>query len=349
VQQVGPYGRFPDTSGCEQAELMGGPGSGRPPSKLSIEDTRALDIDELCDAGAALAFPVGQIVWREKGSGRVLGLLAYRIATQAPADLAARLLLLYLYWPGRATAPQGDQVALLGREGLRQTALCPTPGCDQRVRSLYAPLGEHPFLCRSCHGLVYRSSAKERELPFAREILAPLLDEIRAACTGVGPLPAEEEDGYRGPQQCRLACLRLGAAGLSLRLIAARVGVSKSNVQRYLAAGPTGIDLLELYRERQLESNLARYASFADGSLAPGAIARELREIDRETKRFGLYRHSATENEERVLFRQTTLEAAGEPLVTLADHGRCFDALRKEGQQRLSSELARRPKRRRGW
>jgi AcrR family transcriptional regulator len=165
----------------------------------------------------------------------------------------------------------------------------------------------------------------------------------------VRPLPAEEEDGYRGAQQCRLDCLRLRTAGLSLRQIAARVGVSKSSVQRYLAAGPAGIDLLELYRERLLETGLDRYRSLADGSLTPGAIARELREIDREAKRFGLYRHSATENEERVLFRQTTQKADGEPLVTLADHGRCFDALRKEGQQRLSLELARRPKRHQVW
>ena len=328
---------------------MGGPGSGRPPSKLSLEDARVIAIGELCDGGAALASPRGQIVWRERGSDRVLGLLAYRIATEEPAGFVTRLLLLYLYWPGGDRGPQGDQVELLGGEGVRHTAHCPTPGCDQRVRSLYAPLGEHPFLCRSCHGLVYRSSAKERELRFARQILAPLLDEVRAACAGVGPLPAEGEDGYRGPQQCRLDCLRLRTAGLSLRRIAARVGISKSSVQRYLAAGPTGIDLLELYRERQLESDLARYASFADGSLTPGVIARELKEIDREAKRFGLYRHGPTENEERVLFRQTTQEADGEPLVTLADHGRCFDALRKEGQQRRSLELARRPKRHRGW
>jgi transcriptional regulator with XRE-family HTH domain len=321
---------------------MGGPGSGRPPSKLSLEDARALDIGELCDGGAALALPAGQIIWRERGSGRILGLLAYRIARETPVALPARLLLLYLYWPGGVSAPQGDQVELLGSERVRHLALCPTPGCAQRVRRLYAPLGEHPCLCRSCHDLVYRSSAKERELRFARRILAPLLDEVRAACAGLGPLPAADEDGYRGAQQCRLDCLRLRSAGLSLRQIATRVGVSKSSVQRYLQAGPAGIDLLELYRERQLESDLGRYASLADGSLTPGAIARELREIDREAKRFGLYRHSPTENEERVLFRQPTQVADDEPQVTLADHGRCFDVLREEGQRRLSLELARR-------
>jgi AcrR family transcriptional regulator len=181
-------------------------------------------------------------------------------------------------------------------------------------------------------------------LRFAREILDPLLAEIRAACAGVGPLPDHEGDGYRGPQECRLACQRARAAGLSLRQIAARLGISKSSVHRYLAAGTAGIDLVELYRERQMEAGLDRYASFADGSLR--AIARELHEIDREAKRFGLYRHSATEDEEKMLFRD---ERSSEPLVTLADHGRCFDALRYEGQQRLSLELARRPKRRRGW
>jgi len=59
---------------------MGGPGSGRSPRKLSIEDARTLDIGELCDGGAARAFPRGELVWREKGLKAPLALLAYRIA-----------------------------------------------------------------------------------------------------------------------------------------------------------------------------------------------------------------------------------------------------------------------------
>jgi transcriptional regulator with XRE-family HTH domain len=325
---------------------MGSPDSGRPPSKLSIEDCRALDIGEVCDAGAATAFPAGEILWREKGSRVPLALLAYRVASKRPAGLARRSLL-YLYWPSVTGAPHGDEIELAGGERARRLARCPAPGCDQPVRILYAPLGDELFFCRGCHDLVYRRSRRAAELRLAREVLSPLLAEIRAAGEGGGPLIDQEEYNYLGPQESRLACLHLRAHGLSLRQIAARVGVSKSSVQRYLLAGASGIDLLELYRERQLEAYLTRSGSLANGQLGPRAIAEELREIDRDAKRWGLYRHSATENEERVCFRVAACEEVSEPPATLADYGRCFDALREAGQLRLSAELARRPRRRR--
>ena len=217
------------------------------------------------------------------------------------------------------------------------------------MRTLYAPPREELFFCRRCHDLVYRSSTKARELRLAREILSPLLAEIEAACESAGPLPGKEEHGYLGPQESRLACLRLRAFGLSLRQIAARVGISKSSVGRYLLAGASGIDLLELYRERQLEADLARYGSLGADQLSLKAIGRELREIDRRAKRFGLYRHSATENEEKVLFREAACEDDAGPPVSLADYGRGFDALREQGKRRLALELAARPRRRRRW
>ncbi|HEY5474249.1 MAG TPA: hypothetical protein VIK32_13790, partial [Candidatus Limnocylindrales bacterium] len=134
--------------------MMGGPGSGRVSSKLSLEDARALEIGELCDGGAVGAFPQGEIVWREKGSGAPLALLAYRIASEQKAGPPTRPLLLYLYWPSVKSWPQGDEIELAGGAGQRHLALCPAPGCGRPVRSLYAPLGEERFFCRGCHDLV---------------------------------------------------------------------------------------------------------------------------------------------------------------------------------------------------
>ena len=135
------------------------------------------------------------------------------------------------------------------------------------MRKLYAPPGAALFLCRDCHGLVYPPSAKTRALRGMQELLGPLRAEIEAACEGAGPLPDEEKLGYLGPQECRLACLRLRAAGLSIGQIAVRVGISKSSAQRYVAAGRAGIDLLEFYRERQLLSFFSVDEGVRDGNL----------------------------------------------------------------------------------
>jgi hypothetical protein len=52
---------------------------------------------------------------------------------------------------------------------------------------------------------------------------------------------------------------------------------------------------------------------FGDDQLSPRAIGRELREIDRTAKQWGLYRHSATENEEKVLFCEAACEEDADP------------------------------------
>jgi len=301
---------------------MGGPGSGRHPRKLSLEDARVLDIGELTDAGAVRAFPRGEIVWREKDTGEPLALLAYRIASAQRAGP----LLLYLYWPRADDAPQGDEVKLLVEQGQRHLARCPAAGCDRRVRRLYAPLGEELFLCRACHDLVYRANARERLL--VREVFLPALDDIATASSAAGPLPTRAQLDDFGPQESRLACLRLRAAGLSLRQIAALVGYSKSSVGRFLAAGQAGIDLGELASERLLRSFLPAHPPFIDVG-------------------GGLDRHSPTENEERLLFRAAAQKDDDQPLVSLADYGRCLDSLRERGRKRLASEAAKRPKRRR--
>jgi predicted DNA-binding protein (UPF0251 family) len=188
------------------------------------------------------------------------------------------------------------------------------------------------------------SAVKAVQLRLLREVLMPALAALEAACSGDGPPPDETELLDLSPQESRLACLRLRAAGLSCRQIAARLGISKSSVQRYLTAGRSGIDLGELVHERLLRSLLPAHEGIANDDRA---LVRELASIDRDAKRFGLYRHDATENEVKVLFREAGEGDHEGPLATPADYGRCFAALREEGQRRLALELAARPEQRR--
>ena len=73
--------------------------------------------------------------------------------------------------------------------------------------------------------------------------------------------------------ELRLWCLRLRAEGLSLRAIARATGASKSSVARYLAAGPEGIDRVELHRERFARAADAQLAGLG-ALLAAGPAAR---------------------------------------------------------------------------
>jgi hypothetical protein len=117
-----------------------------------------------------------------------------------------------------------------------------------------------------------RRPAAERRAPASRspeEALA-LLEEL-------------DLDWAPGPQQRRLACLQLGAAGFSVRQIAAQTGISKSSVARLLLAGVDAIDQRELLAER-----LRRYyPGTADQQLAalgerpPAAEIRLLLPADR--------------------------------------------------------------------
>jgi transcriptional regulator with XRE-family HTH domain len=319
---------------------MGGPGSGRQRQKRSVADCRILDIGELADGSVAHTVPHGEIVWRNELWPNELALLAYRMAEEQRPSEQARLLACYRYWPSVTAWPRGDEIEICGARGVRHSALC--PACRRAVRKLYAPPGLGLFLCRSCHDLVSPPSAKARALARMQAILGPLLAEIEAACEGAGQLPDADELGYLGPQESRLACLRLRAAGLSLRQIAAQVGISKSSVGRYLAAGRQGIDPLELYRERQMNSFLEPNEGLRAGNLR--AIDRELASIDRSAKQLGLYRHSASEFEVRLLFRE---EGEIETLTSPADRAGCFDRLCERGQRRLSLELQTRARTRR--
>lgn len=319
---------------------MGGPGSGRRRRKTTVEACRILDIGELCDAGALRRLPRGEIVWRSERSGRTLACLAYSVAEVAPWFGEPTLVLDYLYWPTLDAPHSGGRIVLRGGEGKRYAAECTGGDCKRWVRKLYAPPGEELFLCRRCHDLTYPGTFR-RALALYREVMGPVLKELldieregfQAPPPSAGRAAQEatasalEFDEPDGPQELRLACLRLRKAGLSLRQIAARVGVSKSTVQRYVAAGPAGIDLSELFGERLERA----FLGFDERAL------RQMPTVAR-AKRLAFYPPPAGEPEVKLLFREGGDMESAATSATLAGAARCLERLRGQAQRRLSQE-----------
>ena len=171
------------------------------------------------------------------------GCLVYAISGQASAS--GELLLTYRY------AHQGADLSFEHEVGLdcspgRRSYLA-RPRCAARVRILYAPLGAELFACRSCYGLIYRPSDTDDTLVYLAEVGGPAIRELRALPMRTRRRPRRrymvappaalarklETQPPEGENEMRLWCLRLRAAGLSYRQIAALVGFSKSSVARY--------------------------------------------------------------------------------------------------------------------
>jgi hypothetical protein len=292
---------------------MGGLGSGRPRSRPALSQCRLLDVRELADA-KGLRQPIGEIIWRDARRDTLRGLLAYSLVTYSlRAQRAGLFGLFYLYWPELEGEWQLDFVEVTRRGGLPPQARCPTISCDRSVRRLYAPVGATSFGCRHCQHLVYRHLTG-RPRPAQ---LAALAAEVAAAGQG-GPSPTDEHLRDLEPQERRLACLRLAAAGLSLRAIAPRLGCSKSSVGRMLAAGPGGIDLRALYDERKqrgLDELRSREGLSAVGTAAGNA---------------------SVVPERRLLFREA---GAVEILRRKGDDSLCIQRLAERAQRRRSLEM----------
>ena len=62
---------------------MGGPGSGRRPSRTAVHEARCLAIDELCDAGRLQAHPRGEVSWWGELDDERRNWLRYHISTRA--------------------------------------------------------------------------------------------------------------------------------------------------------------------------------------------------------------------------------------------------------------------------
>ena len=110
---------------------MGGPGSGRRPSKFCVTDCRVLSITEL-EAGARRHPPGGEVIWRAKDDGAVRGQLSYAIAEERwPEGTQLRVLALrYRPTPEAAESPERLIV------DPDKPALAHCPACERPLRKL---------------------------------------------------------------------------------------------------------------------------------------------------------------------------------------------------------------------
>lgn len=229
---------------------MGGVGSGRRATRLSVSQCRCLSLAELCDGGRLVRQPHGEVQWR--AAGELRGRLTYRVACG---------LLHYRYWPTGGADEADGYIALQCVAGRRTSASCPS--CGSAVRDLYAPPGRERFACRRCSGLVYRPPTARLELEQLRDAAAPNLAFLASLPDGPLPCPQQprrarlpqelaeelEEQLPLAPEELRLWTLRLRSLGLSCRRIATLTGSSKSSVARCCQAGRAGIDRAALIRE----------------------------------------------------------------------------------------------------
>ena len=285
---------------------MGGPGSGRARQRWAVCDCRWVTVGELLRHGRRVLPPGGEVVWQRVGSDEVSGSLSYRLTSETWPQLGT-VALLELHYQALPKGRTSHQQIVLEHRAHDTLGRC--PDCQGAVRRLYALPGGERFACRSCQGLVYRRPSQrqrqEQALDELREAMGPLLEAALVVDGLLDDLPVDvrplrhdlaellailEEERPLFDCELRLWCLRLRAEGLSLRAIARASGSSKSSVARYLAAGPEGIDRVELHHER--------FARVADAQLAGlGALSlrAQLRELARTNKRLALYGEDAEE------------------------------------------------------
>jgi hypothetical protein len=290
---------------------VGGLGSGRRRTRLGLDECRALELGELCNQGRWRSQPSGKILWRSLHGGETLARLTYVIGRQG--DAAEDLLLTYRYECAGAGPSVQHELELDCAPGRRACVTC--PACGRSVRTLYAPQGAELFACRACHRLVYRRSQWREQLSYVQEVAGPALRQLQAlpqrtrrqARRRYVPAPPAalvrefEAEPPCGEAESRLWCLRLRAAGLSYRQIAALLEISKSSVARICAAGPQAISTQALVRERLEEASLG--PAPPEGEDLRGLDA-YLRETHHHALRLGLYHHPLSEREERVVLRE---------------------------------------------
>jgi hypothetical protein len=283
---------------------MGAPGSGRRPDKTCVSECRVLSVGELAARGRCQTKPCGEILWLAKRSRATQARLLYTVSEEHWPQGPDLTVLALRYWPTLSAAESRERIILCEKPSL---ARC--PGCDEPLRKLYAPPGAEHFLCRGCHGLVYRRQERPDRLAELQAAMGSLLEGLYADHALIeGPrsptqrrqaavelLQSLESERPLAAEELRVWCLRLGKMGLSCRKIARLAGTSKSSVQRYLAAGTTAIDRATLTRERLERYHDSQMAAFGGLSLRS-----QVRFLDRHAKQQGLYRYATAEPEEKV-------------------------------------------------
>ncbi len=149
---------------------MGGPGSGQHPSKYSTRDCRVVSVGELLAAGRRHP-PGGEVIWRARADGQILGRLSYGVSEEHwPKGTDLRVLALRYQATPQAAESRERLILEAG-----QPALAHCPACERPLRKLYAPPGSPHFLCRCCHGLVYRSPPRNDDLAELQAAVGDLL------------------------------------------------------------------------------------------------------------------------------------------------------------------------------
>jgi len=235
--------------------------------------------------------------------------LVYAISS-GQESAAEEFRLTYRYEREGVSQSHANAIELECSPGERSYAYC--PACGRRVRTLYAPPGADLFACRSCYRLIYRRSHAEETLAYVQEAAGPAMRELQALPQRTRRRPRRryvteppaalarelEAEPPLGEAETRLWCLRLRAAGLSYRQIAALLECSKSSVARYCAAGRAGIDAMALVRERLEQAAAGPVPSQGDDLRG---LDTYLRAMHHHALRLGLYRHPLSETEERVV------------------------------------------------
>jgi hypothetical protein len=287
---------------------VGGAGSGRRRPRLGVEECRALEIGELCDAGRWHSQPRGEVQWRAEYGGALRAHLLYEISAQGESGLGPQLV--YRYWPREGGPYFGFRVELGVMPGRRALAACPE--CGRWVRRLYALPRGIELCCRACERLVYREPLWHSYVTELRAVAGPALralDELpvrtrsrpRRRYVESAPRALAAELAAELPlaeQELRLWCLRLRACGLSYRQIARLTESSKSGVARICAAGRDGVDGHALSKERWQRAQSLPVPPEGDDRRA---LAAYLGVVMRYARAHGLYRAAHGEPEQRLV------------------------------------------------
>ena len=260
--------------------------------------------------GAGGVSPAARCSGARATGARLRARLTYAISGQD--DAIEDLLLTYRYGREGVSPSAAHEVELDCAPGRRAYAFC--PACGRRVRTLYAPPGAELFACRVCYRLVYRRS-RAGETARLRAARSPVrrcgsCRRCRSAPGGgrgvatYPRLPPRSPASSRRSRRCgeaetRLWCLRLRAAGLSYRQIAALLEISKSSVARYCVAGRKAHRAPRPWCANASSSASARPRSAADDDLR--GLDAYLRALHHHALRLGLYHHPLSESEERVV------------------------------------------------
>jgi len=130
--------------------------------RISVHDCRQLDISILTRRHQPFFHGwhgKDELKWVDAETGKVTAAIGYEVNTEDRQKQCVRLFYAITREDGEKTCID-YQIALQTIHphfgGKRWWFRCPRKDCNRRVKILYLPPGEHYFLCRVCHELMYK-------------------------------------------------------------------------------------------------------------------------------------------------------------------------------------------------